>query len=128
MEGHGVPISLVRGDQPKEESKGIENSRLEMGPEGNPSEYVGVPERYRLVKMNLVVKELLDGEIKACEIIAYQALASKNNFPKQEKGKGSQKSNRHDVPLVDMEELGHILALVNLSGVPFSRPVSTTAI
>lgn len=103
MEGHGVSISLVRGDQPKEESQRVENRGLKMGPKRNPPKYVRVPERNGVMKMNLVVKKLLDGEIKLREIVSGQALSSQNDFPKEEKNEANQKTNDYHIPSVDVK-------------------------
>jgi hypothetical protein len=75
MKNHGKPISFVRGDQPKEESEGIENRRLKMGPKRNPPENIGVPEGYGVMKMYLIEKKLFDGEVKPGEIVSYQTLS-----------------------------------------------------
>jgi len=75
VQEHGVAIGLFWGEEVKKKSEGIEEGGFKMSQVGHAAEDVGIPVGDRLVEAELVVEELLHGQIELLEVDADQSVA-----------------------------------------------------
>ena len=75
MQEHGVAIGLFWGEEVKKKSEGIEEGGFKMSKVGHATEDVRIPVRDLVVKAQLVVEELLHGQIELLEVDADQSVA-----------------------------------------------------
>jgi hypothetical protein len=75
VQEHGVAIGLFGGEEAKNKSEGIEEGGFKMSKVGHAAEDVRIPVRDLMVKAQLVVEELLHGQIELLEVDADQSVA-----------------------------------------------------
>jgi hypothetical protein len=75
----GVIISLIRRNQPEEETQRIKDGGFKMSPIGHASKDIRVPKRDRKVPVKLIIEELLHWKIKSNKINSHEVMPFKED-------------------------------------------------
>ena len=103
-----VTISSFRGHEPEKDVQGVEDGGLEMGPEGDSTEHIGVPVRNAVVKVDLVIEELLHSQVKGKKVGSKKKMTLEHDLPEHKETGNHQQGKRESVSLGEVKLwIGH---------------------